>query len=572
MGINSEESAFTISAFWYRRICEISFFVSLFLITFFAFGYFSSGEVVTANFIVPWPVAAASVVVAFASIAAYLFAPRERLEQITLGVYIGLCINIGLLIILTNPISSPFIALWILVSVFAGLFGARMLIGFMIAVNLYLLLEIVLFKSIDIQSQFLVYLLAYEVPILASWLIWHHKSHPDRAKDKAYSELVRELSQVANKSEIVINAINDGVVAVDSQGTIQLINPAAQAIIGWGKQDALKLDYKSVIKLLSKTGEQVNENTDPIQQVLRTNNPIMTNDLQLETSSGKKLLISVSASPVGQIGAGAIIVFRDITHEKEEERQQAEFISTASHEMRTPVATIEGYLGLALNPATATIDAKARDYLLKANDSIQHLGNLFQDLLDISRVEDGRLKNTPKVVDLVAFIGEIVRTFDAQAKTKGLVLLFKPTLQGNSAGRPINPVYYVDVDNDHLREVASNLIENAIKYTKEGNVTIDITGDATKAILSVHDTGIGIPKEDQVHLFQKFYRVDNTDTRDIGGTGLGLYLCRRLVETMGGRLWLESMQGQGSTFFVEFVRLSHEEATRKIETTPADLM
>lgn len=572
MGINSDESTFTISAFWYRRICEISFFVSLFLIAFFAFGYFTSDSVVTANFIVPLPVAITSVIVAITSFGAYLFAPREKLEQITLAVYIGLCVNVALLLVLTNPVTSPFIALWILASVFAGLFGWRMLVGFMIAVNLYLLLEIFLFKSVDIQSQLLVYLLAYEVPILASWLIWHHKSHPDRAKDKAYSELVRELSQVANKSEIVINAINDGVVAVDSQGTIQLINPAAQSIIGWGKQDALKLDYKSVIKLLSKTGEVVNENTDPIQQVLRTNNPITTNDLQLETSSGKKLLISVSASPVGQIGAGAIIVFRDITHEKEEERQQAEFISTASHEMRTPVATIEGYLGLALNPATATIDAKARDYLLKANESIQHLGRLFQDLLDISRVEDGRLKNTPKVVDLVSFVGEIVRTFDTRAKEKGLVLLFKPTVQASGAGRPLNPVYYVDVDNDHLREVASNLIENAIKYTKTGNVTVDITGDATKAVLSVHDTGIGIPKEDQVHLFQKFYRVDNTDTRDIGGTGLGLYLCRRLVETMGGRLWLESRQGDGSTFFVEFVRLSHEEATRKIETTPADLM
>lgn len=546
--------------------------MSLFLVGLFAFGYFASGKVITAEFLVPLPVALVSVAVAITSMAAYLFAPREKLERITLAVYIGLCINVALLLIMTHPITSPFIALWILVSVFAGIFGVRTLIGLLIGVNIYLLAQLLIFHQLNAQSDLLIFILAYEIPILASWLIWHHKSHPDTAKDKAYSELVRELSQVANKSEIVINAINDGVLAVDSQGTIQLINPAAQSIIGWGKQDALKLDYKSVIKLLSKTGEPVNENTDPIQQVLRSNNPITTNDLQLETSSGKKLLISVSASPVGQIGAGAIIVFRDITHEKEEERQQAEFISTASHEMRTPVATIEGYLGLALNPNTATIDAKARDYLTKANASIKHLGRLFQDLLDISRVEDGRLKNTPKVVDLVAFIGEIVHTFEAQAKAKGLVLMFKPTMQQSGVGRPLNPVYYVDVDNDHLREIASNLIENAIKYTLKGNVTVDIIGDATHARLSVHDTGIGIPKEDQVHLFQKFYRVDNSDTRDIGGTGLGLYLCRRLVETMGGRLWLESLYGEGSTFLVEFPRLSHEEATRKIETTPADMM
>lgn len=150
--------------------------------------------------------------------------------------------------------------------------------------------------------------------------------------------------------------------------------------------------------------------------------------------------------------------------------------------------------------------------------------------------------------------------------------MFKPTIQQSGSGHPLGPIFFVDVDNDHLREVVSNLVENAIKYTRKGNVTIDIAGDATHARLSVHDTGIGIPKEDQVHLFQKFYRVDNSDTRDIGGTGLGLYLCRRLVETMGGRLWLESIYGEGSTFFVEFPRLTHEEAQRKIETTPADMM
>lgn len=565
MGINPEEAAFNISAFWYRRICEISLFVSLFLVALFGFGFFASGRLVTAGFLVPLPVAITSAIVMVASVLAYFLAPREKLAQITLGVYLGLCTTVALLLILTNPIASPFIALWILVSVFGGLFGWRVLVGFLIGVNAYLLAELLVFHSVDIQPQLIVFLLAYEMPILASWLIWHHKNQPDRAKDRAYSELVRELSQVANKSEIVINAIADGVVAIDSQGTIQLINPAAQAIIGWGKQDALKLEYRSVIKLLDKNGEPVNENTDPVQQVLRTNNTIISNDLTIETSSGKKILVSVSASPVGQVGAGAIIVFRDITREKAEEREQAEFISTASHEMRTPVATIEGYLGLSLNSITATVDARARDYLTKAYASIQHLGHLFQDLLDISRIEDGRLKNTPKIVDLVAFIGEIVNTFGDLAKQKGLVLLFKPTNPSGGMGRPLSPIYYVDVDNDHLREVASNLIENAIKYTVKGNVTIDISGDPAHATLSIHDTGIGIPKEDQVHLFQKFYRVDNTNTRDIGGTGLGLYLCRRLVEAMGGRLWLESVYGEGSTFFVELHRISHEEATRRIE-------
>lgn len=531
---------------------------------FFGLGYLSWGGLHTASLIIPLPVALCALAVVIVSTIAYFFAPRERLSSVTLIVYFALVATIGLLLTTTNPITSPFVALWMLVSVFGGLFGIKVLVGLFLSVNMYLVGDFLYFHTLNLETDFLLFFMAYELPILASWLIWHHKSHPDQEKDKAYNELVRELSQVANKSEIVINAIADGVIAIDSQGTIQLINPAAQEIIGWGKQDALKLNYKSVLKLLDVKGQPVDETTDPVQQVLRTNASVVNNDLMLQTNSGRKLLVSVLASPVGQIGAGAIIVFRDITSEKKEEREQAEFISTASHEMRTPVATIEGYLGLTLNPNTATVDARAIGYLQKAQESVRHLGQLFQDLLDISKVEDGRMKNNPKVVNLIEFTSEIVSTFQARAKEKNIILFFKPATQHESVQR-VNPVYYVDVDNDHLREVLSNLVENAIKYTKQGDVSVDISGDNEHVVVKVHDTGIGIPPEDIPHLFQKFYRVDNSDTRDIGGTGLGLYLCRRLTEAMGGRLWVESQLGQGSTFYVELSRINHEEAMRRIE-------
>ncbi len=540
------------------------------MLIFFGFGFISWGDLKGAEFIVPLPVALCAAAVVITSTIAYFFAPRENLSVVTLIVYLALVTTVGLLLVTTEPLTSPFIALWMLASVFAGLFGIRIIVTLFIVVNLYLLGDIFILKDINLKTDLLLFFLAYELPLLASWLIWHHKSHPDREKDKAYNELVRELSQVANKSEIVINAIADGVIAIDGQGVIQLINPAAQEIIGWGKQDALKLDYKSVLKLLDTKGQPVDETSDPVQQVLHTNSSVVNNDLTLQTNSGRKLLVSVLASPVGQTGAGAIIVFRDITNEKKEEREQAEFISTASHEMRTPVATIEGYLGLALNPATATIDARAVGYLQKAQESVRHLGQLFQDLLDISKVEDGRMKNNPKVVNLIEFTAEIVNNFQTRSKEKNLVLFFKPSAQRESVQR-VNPVYYVDVDNDHLQEVLSNLVENAVKYTKQGNVTVDVTGDNEHVIVKIHDTGIGIPPEDIPHLFQKFYRVDNSDTRDIGGTGLGLYLCRRLTEAMGGRLWVESKLGEGSTFFVELARLNHEEAMRRIEQSQAEV-
>ena len=124
-----------------------------------------------------------------------------------------------------------------------------------------------------------------------------------------------------------------------------------------------------------------------------TNTASVTDKFSLTTGSGKKLIVSLVVSPIGDIGSGVIIVFRDITKTKSDEREQAEFISTASHEMRTPVASIEGYLGLALNPNTAQIDQKARDFIEKAHASAQHLGRLFQDLLDVSKADDGRLSN-----------------------------------------------------------------------------------------------------------------------------------------------------------------------------------
>lgn len=378
---------------------------------------------------------------------------------------------------------------------------------------------------------------------------------------EAYHALAQQLSQVANKSEIVINAIGDGVIAVDEKGIVQLINPAAQSVIGWGRQDAEDLDYRSVFKLCDSKGNSVPDDSGPIQQVLHGGESTTHNDLMLQTNSGKKINISLLVSPVGKFGNGAILVFRDITGEISENKQRAEFISTASHEMRTPVAAIEGYLGLALNPATANIDDKARTYLAKAHESAEHLGRLFQDLLDVSRAEDGRLKNEPKVVELVDFARESTNILTAKAQEKGLDIVFQPDVSEDSINS-IAPAFYAEVDPDHLRETMSNLIENAIKYTRDGTVTVNVTAEGDHAVFSVTDTGIGIASEDIPHLFQKFYRIDNTDTREIGGTGLGLYLCRRLVESMNGRIWVKSEQGKGSTFFVELERLSSEDVLR----------
>lgn len=502
-----------------------------------------------------------------AGLVSYVWAPKKFVFWGSLSAFAILGATSALLIISTGGTTSPFIALWMIVSVFAGIFGLYGLLPLFLAVLTYMAFE---FMGGTLNREaFVTILLTGVLPLAVSYLIWHTKAKSDTSSDKAYQQLASELSQVSDKSEVVINAIADGVISLNSQGVIQLINPAAQQIIGWGKQDALSLDYKSVLKLVDKAGNELTPANDPIAQGLATNKEVVVNDFSLVTNSGKKILVSVIVSPVGQLGSGVIVVFRDITKEKGEERQQAEFISTAAHEMRTPVAAIEGYLGLTLNPATANIDDKARAYVEKAHESVKHLGHLFQDLLDVSKADDGRLINDPKVTDVVAFTHDIAQGLRPKAEEKGLHFLFKPMPdddEDKSGERRLNPVFYVNVDNDHLREVVANLIENAIKYTLKGDITIDVTGDTEHVTISVADSGIGIPREDQAHLFQKFYRVDNSDTREIGGTGLGLYLCRRLTEAMNGRIWVESEYKQGSTFNVELPRIDHEEATRLIES------
>lgn len=528
--------------------------------------YFADVKSISAALLVTDVAAIFACIAAVAGFVSYLWAPKKYIFWASYTAFLLLAAMTAVLILETGDTASPFIALWMLVAVFAGIFGVYGLLPLFGAVTLYLILQAV--GGTLSREAILTIVLTGELPLVISYLVWHKKSGENDSGDKAYKELATELSQVAGKAEVVINAIADGVIALDAQGTIQLINPAAQQVIGWGKQDALALDYKSVLKLTDKDGAELTSANDPIAKVLATNKEEATKDLSLITNSGKKLLVALVVSPVGALGAGVIVVFRDITKEKAEEREQAEFISTASHEMRTPVASIEGYLGLALNPQTAQIDEKAREFITKAHESAQHLGRLFQDLLDVSKADDHRLSNNPKVVDVVAFMQEIVDGLRPKATQKGLRVLFKPNPDNREEGgeRRLNPVYYANVDNDHLREVLSNLVDNAIKYTLKGEVVIDINGDEDHVVVSIADSGIGIPKEDQGHLFQKFYRVDNSDTREIGGTGLGLYLSRKLVEAMGGRIWIESEYKRGSTFFVEIPRISHEEATRIIES------
>lgn len=546
-----------LSHIWYRRLYVALFAMSVAYVAAYFFEQSSTAHFTQAAHIDFFSMLGAGVV-AIACIPLYIFAKKLTSFMPALVVYAVFGIITALLIENSGGESSLFVAPWALVAFVSPIFGAYGWLPVLVVIGSYIAGE---YLSGALSAQtFFGLTLGSVLPLILGLVLWRLPRGTDEAASKNVRNLANQLSEVATKSEIIINAIGDGVIAVDGKGVVQLINPAAQEILGWGKQDALMLNYKSILKLSDENNHELTPQNDPIEQVLNNNQQTRGNKITALTNSGKKINVSLVASPIGDPGAGAIAVFRDVTNERAEEREQAEFISTASHEMRTPVASIEGYMGLALNPNTATIDTRARDFIMKAHEAAQHLGRLFQDLLDVSKSEDGRMQNIPRVVDIVPFTENIVQGLRQKATDKGLNLIFVPT--DSQAQRKIMPVYFVNLDNDHIREVLDNLIENAVKYTLQGEVRVDVTGTEDRVVISIKDTGLGIPAEDIPHLFQKFYRVENIDRQSIGGTGLGLYLCRRLVEAMQGRLWVESVFGSGSTFFVELPRIESQEAER----------
>lgn len=378
------------------------------------------------------------------------------------------------------------------------------------------------------------------------------------------------LHDEKRKSGIIVSAIEDGVVLVDDQAMIHSFNPGAAKITGWPETEAMNLDYHAVIKLVNEKGEPYEDTEDPLHRVFTEAVTVRDNTAFMLTRSQKQVAVNVSVSPLlddNKKVMAAVAIIRDVTKERAEENQRAEFISTASHEMRTPVAAIEGYLALALNDKVSTIDSRARDYLEKAHSSTQHLGKLFQDLLTSAKAEDGRLASHPVVLEMGSFLEQLSEDLKFAAIKKNLGTEFLVGMSNyidasSDKGKVVKPLYYVHADPDRLREVVTNIFDNAVKYTDQGKISIGLTGNQQVVQFYIKDTGQGIPAEDIPHLFQKFYRVDNSATRTIGGTGLGLFISRKIIELYHGRVWAESELGRGTTFFINLPRMSTQQANQ----------
>ena len=365
-------------------------------------------------------------------------------------------------------------------------------------------------------------------------------------------------------AEMVINNINDGVIITDKAGVIQFINPAAVTMTDCkDPSNAIGLDYQLLMKIETKEGRELTPEENPLIRAIQSNQPLEGYACALISgTSMKRIPISITMLPVG---GSHIITFRNIEKELAEEGEQTEFISTASHEMRTPVATIDGYLALCLNPQTATVDERAKGYLESAKKASEHLGHLFQNLLDVTKLDDGRIRPEFVPAEMVSLVKQITTDHLEKAKAKNLVLSFGANQPAAADDHRLEQVVYSSIDTNFMREIMDNLIDNAIKYTPSGgSIYVNVLGDGDRVLINVTDTGIGISSEDLGHVFQKFYRADNSDTREIGGTGLGLYLVKQRAEAMGGRVWAESAFGEGTTFYVSLPRITAEEYQKRM--------
>ena len=367
-------------------------------------------------------------------------------------------------------------------------------------------------------------------------------------------------------ANLVLNTIDSGVIIVLPTGVIEYINPAAVSLLGGQMaQNFLGAKLEDILKLENGQGVAIPAQNNLVFYAVNNGQNYTTREYFLVNLQGQKKPVAFKIITAHSPKNERIVTFYDITSELEAESEQTEFISTASHEMRTPVASIEGYLGLALNPKTATIDERAKKYLEEAHKSSQHLGKLFRDLLDVTKLDDKRIKAHLLPIEVTSTVRSIAEGQIPKMSEKNIHFTFGSSSSANmNGGRVINQEVFAAVDVDFLREIINNLIENAIKYTNNGGgIWVNVRGDGDRILINVTDTGIGISPEDSKHVFQKFYRADNSETRTIGGTGLGLYIVKERVEAMSGSTWVESTFGEGSTFYVAFPRLTYEEYLRR---------
>ena len=343
------------------------------------------------------------------------------------------------------------------------------------------------------------------------------------------ARLYREAEE-RGQAALVLGYVADGVFLVDANGAVQLWNPAAEAITGISAEAVLGLPVEEAIPGWDSLAEAVTIASAPATSTA----PAATLHVQIRD---RELWLAVAGVSFAD---GTVYAFRDRTEERRLEELKTDFIATVSHELRTPIAAVHGAAQtLAREDVVFTEDLRRR-LLAVISDQSERLAHLVSDILLTSQVDSGRLVLASEQVDVADVARRAIEAGRAHAPDElSLELVAPPNLAP------------VSTDRDKLRQVLVNLVANAIKYSPgTGRIEVQLEPLENHLRIAVRDEGVGIPQSEQQRIFEKFYRVPNM-INAVSGTGLGLYICRKLVRRMGGTIWVESAEGIGSTFFVE---------------------
>jgi len=357
-------------------------------------------------------------------------------------------------------------------------------------------------------------------------------------------EKEKELTlQERDKIDTIVHSIGDGVFVVNENYKIILFNQVAAEIAGFTVKEAIGKRYDEVLVFNDeKTGEKADSF---IHEVIKTGEPKeMSNHTILVNKNGEKVAVSDSASPVkdrdGKV-IGCVVVFRDVTKEREVDKAKTEFVSLSSHQLRTPLTSINWYTEMLLSGDAGKLNDEQKNYLTEIYEGTHRMVDLVNSLLNVSRIELGTFAIDPEPVDLVKMGESLINELrpDAEAKKMEVSFVHEPNL----------PIY--NADTKLARMIFQNLMSNAIKYTPaNGKVKLEIKLKDQDILIAVTDNGLGIPRNAKDKIFTKLYRADNVRSSDTTGTGLGLYIIKSIVDKVGGKIWFDSTENKGTTFYV----------------------
>ena len=343
--------------------------------------------------------------------------------------------------------------------------------------------------------------------------------------------------------EAMISSVGDGLVATDRDGKILLMNSAAEKMLLQNAKAVIGKNYVETVPAADKEGRIIPNDERPLLAVLKYGKTFTNHSANYYVrKNGSKFPAAITTSPINYQNSiiGAIITFRDITHEKEVDRMKTEFISLASHQLRTPLSAISWLVELLQNGDAGQLNRQQLDLLGDIYQSNKRMIQLVNDLLNISRMETGRIIIDPKPTHLGQLLEEVLKDLKPKinSKRQKLALSYHPDLSE------------IKIDPNLIRAVYLNLLSNAIKFTPEnGEISVIISRKGSDIISQITDSGWGIPKNEQGKIFQKFYRGSNVVQKVFEGTGLGLYLVKSIIEASRGKIWFKSEKNRGTTFW-----------------------